>query len=94
MKNKFIIMNSEDNCATTLTDVPKDEELQINGGKIIKLNQDISMGHKFALRDINKGELIRKYGEIIGIATEDVKPGDWIHTHNIKSHYLEMVGNE
>ena len=94
MKNKFIIMHSEDNCATTLTDVSKDENLQINGGKIIKLNQDIPMGHKFALMDINKGELVRKYGEIIGIATEDIKLGDWIHIHNIKSHYLEMVGNE
>lgn len=94
MKNKFIIMNPEDNCATAITDISKDENLQISEGKIIKLNHDIPMGHKFALRDIKKGELVRKYGEKIGIVTENIKSGDWIHTHNIKSHYLEMVGNE
>jgi altronate dehydratase len=47
------------------------------------------LGHKFALLNIKKGELIRKYGEIIGVATQDIKEGDWIHIHNIKSHYLE-----
>ena len=46
-------------------------------------------GHKFALSDIKKGELIFKYGEIIGIATKEIMKGDWIHTHNVKSAYLE-----
>ena len=87
-------MKPEDNCATSLTDIPKDEVIQINGNKTIKINHDIPMGHKFALKSINKGDLIKKYGQIIGVATEDIKVGDWIHTHNIKSHYLERVVNE
>jgi len=87
-------MKPEDNCATSLTDIPKDEVIQINGNKTIKINHDIPMGHKFALKNINKGDLIKKYGQIIGVATEDIKVGDWIHTHNIKSHYLERVVNE
>ena len=94
MKNKYIIMKPEDNCATSLTDIPKDEVIQINGNKTIKINHDIPMGHKFALKNINKGDIIKKYGQIIGVATEDIKVGDWIHTHNIKSHYLERVVNE
>jgi altronate dehydratase len=87
-------MKPEDNCATSLTDIPKDEVIQINGNKTIKINHDIPMGHKFALKNINKGDLIKKYGQIIGVAIEDIKVGDWIHTHNIKSHYLERVVNE
>lgn len=87
-------MKPEDNCATSLTDIPKDEVIQINGKKTIKINHDIPMGHKFALKNINKGDLIKKYGQIIGVAIEDIKVGDWIHTHNIKSHYLERVVNE
>lgn len=87
-------MKPEDNCATSLTDIPKDEVIQINGNKTIKINHDIPMGHKFALKSINKGDLIKKYGQIIGVAIEDIKVGDWIHTHNIKSHYLERVVNE
>jgi hypothetical protein len=88
---KFIIMHSDDNCATSLENISKDAEIEIDGELNIKINQNIPFGHKFALRNINKGELIKKYGQIIGIATEDIKIGDWIHTHNIKSHYLEMV---
>ena len=87
-------MKPEDNCATSLTDIPKDEVIQNNGNKTIKINHDIPMGHKFALKNINKGDLIKKYGQIIGVAIEDIKVGDWIHTHNIKSHYLERVVNE
>lgn len=49
----------------------------------------IPAGHKFALKDINKGEPVVKYGEIIGRATCDIKKGDWVHTHNVKSHLDE-----
>ena len=43
-------------------------------------------GHKIALNDIKKGENIIKYGYPIGHATEDIKKGDHIHTHNIKTN--------
>ena len=86
-------MSAEDNCATSLADIPKDEIIKIHEENI-KINHDIPMGHKFALNNINKGELIKKYGQIIGVATEKIKGGDWIHTHNIKSHYLGRIVNE
>jgi altronate dehydratase len=91
MKNmKFIIMHPEDNCATALLDLKENEELKLKSRKIL-LNTNIPLGHKFALVNISKGEPIKKYGEIIGIAIEDIKIGDWIHTHNIVSHYLKEV---
>ena len=86
-------MKPEDNCATSLTDIPKDDVIQISGNNI-KINHDIPMGHKFALKNLNTGDLIKKYGQIIGIATEDIKVGDWIHTYNVKSHYLERIAND
>ena len=43
-------------------------------------------GHKIALNDIKKGENIIKYGYPIGHATEDIKKGDHVHTHNIKTN--------
>jgi altronate hydrolase len=42
----------------------------------------IPPGHKVARRAIARGEPIRRYGQIIGFATEPVAPGDWVHTHN------------
>jgi len=86
-------MDVKDNCATALTDITKGSELLIKR-EIIILNQDVPVGHKFALKNIKIGEKIVKYGEIIGVATEDIKIGDWIHIHNIKSHYLEVSKNE
>lgn len=49
----------------------------------------IPTGHKFALCDIKLGEYIVKYGEIIGRATADIKKGEWVHSHNVKSHLDE-----
>ena len=83
-------MHTDDNCSTSLEEIPKDSEILIKDN-IIKINQDIPFGHKFALKNIKKREIVKKYGEIIGIATEDIRKGDWIHTHNIKSHYLERI---
>lgn len=47
---------------------------------------DLSNGHKYADRDIKKGENIIKYGYPIGHAVEDIKKGDHVHTHNIKTN--------
>ena len=55
----------------------------------LKGNDKIPAGHKFARVDIKKGEFVIKYGQVIGRAKEDIKAGDWVHTHNVKSHLDE-----
>ena len=51
-------------------------------------NVDINLadGHKYALRDIKAGEDIIKYGNPIGHATSDIKAGEHVHTHNVKTN--------
>jgi len=88
--DNFIIMNPNDNCVTALKDISKGSQIQIKESSII-INQNISLGHKIALEDIKKGDLVKKYGHSIGIVTEDIKKGDWIHTHNLTSQYLKEV---
>jgi altronate dehydratase len=83
-------MHPNDNCATSLVDLEENEEVELPNRKI-KIKQLIPLGHKFALESIKKGNNIIKYGEIIGITTGDIDVGDWIHIHNIKSHYLEVA---
>lgn len=46
---------------------------------------DVPYGHKIAVAPIAKGELIKKYGEEIGIATRDIKKGEYVHVHNLDS---------
>lgn len=42
----------------------------------------IPRGHKMAIAPIEKGEPVRKYGQVIGFAGEAIAPGQHIHTHN------------
>ena len=93
-QKSFIVMNPDDNCATALEDVSKDSQIQILDIPIT-INNNITLGHKIALVDIKKGDLVKKYGQVIGIATENISKGDWIHTHNLTSQYvMELLKNE
>ena len=47
--------------------------------------EDIPFGHKVALCDIRRGELIIKYGEEIGMASRDIAQGAYVHVHNLDS---------
>lgn len=62
-----------------------------NVGVCLDGNERIPAGHKYALQDIPTGEYVIKYGEIIGKATRDIQAGEWVHTHNVKSHLDENV---
>ncbi|MEJ5230520.1 UxaA family hydrolase [Pseudothermotoga sp. U03pept] len=81
-----IVFSEKDNVATAVKNLSKGEEIQLNLENRtlkVKLNHDIPFGHKFAVRDISKGSEIFKYGEPIGVATEDIKIGDYVHVHNV-----------
>lgn len=49
----------------------------------------VQTGHKRAIKDIAKGEAVIKYGYSIGNATEDIKAGDHVHSHNLKTGLKE-----
>lgn len=57
--------------------------MQIHKNDNVEVRED---GHKYALIDINKGENVIKYGSPIGHATENIKKGDHVHTHNVKTN--------
>ncbi len=57
-------------------------------GKTIAVADQIPTGHKLALVSIAGGGKVVKYGAPIGSATCDIHPGQYVHTHNLKSDYL------
>ncbi len=73
----YIIVNEKDNVATTLRDFKKGEKVAN-----IELLNDIASGHKFALKDIKKDEIIIKYAEAIASASCNISTGEWVHIHN------------
>ncbi len=80
----FRKISEHDNVAIALRVLQPETKLSIDGADIT-INNTIGFGHKFALSNIKRGELIIKYGETIGRATEDIKRGDHVHTHNLVS---------
>lgn len=49
----------------------------------VKVRQLIQPGHKFALNDVAEGDPVRRYGQIIGFATQPITAGDHVHSHNL-----------
>lgn len=83
-----LVLDPADNAATLLSDAGKGDRITLKGseGDIIS-DGVIETGHKIALSHIEKGKDIIKYGQRIGVATTDIKPGEWIHLHNMESVY-------
>ncbi len=48
-------------------------------------NQDIPIGHKVALQDLQPGATVVKYGQDIGKAVAAIAKGDHVHVHNLKT---------
>ena len=46
---------------------------------------DVPIGHKVALADIKSGDTVWKYGQDVGRAVADIKKGDYVHVHNMKT---------
>lgn len=92
MEKKKIALkvNDLDNVATIFANGVLDGtfvEIQDKAGnrESIKVIGNIPYGHKISLHEIHKGEEIIKYGEEIGIATRDIKKGEYVHVHNLDS---------
>jgi galactarate dehydratase len=43
----------------------------------------IGRGHKVAIKAIQAGQEVKKYGQVIGVATQDIAPGSHVHLHNL-----------
>jgi len=83
-----LIINGEDNVATAIRDIRAEEEVRVAVGtseKVVMVKEPIPYGHKFAVRDIDKGEHIIKYGEVMGRATRAIGSGYHAHIQNIES---------
>ena len=55
---------------------------------------DLATGHKIALCNIKKGTDIIKYGYPIGYATADIKDGESVHSHNMKTKLGDILSYE
>jgi len=89
LKREIYVLSPTDNVAVVLTELTKiGQELCFENtekGITVILKEEIPFGHKVAIKDIKRHDRVYKYGEDIGFATQDIKAGYWVHTHNIAS---------
>lgn len=78
-------LNKYDNVVVALHPIPKGETVS-EGDISVTVNMEIPQGHKIALVDLKKDENVIKYGAPIGHVIKDIKRGDWLHTHNVKTN--------
>ncbi|WP_099743284.1 UxaA family hydrolase [Acidovorax sp. 62] len=50
----------------------------------LRTRAQVPAGHKIAARRIAAGEQVKKYDTVIGVATRDLEPGDYVHSHNLQ----------
>lgn len=80
-----LVMHLDDTVATALEDLAAGRRFDLDDDATVEIVEDVPFGHKFALDDHDVGDEVRKYGQVIGRATEPTAAGAWIHTHNCES---------
>lgn len=86
MKPDHIILSPEDDVAISLADLPA-------GAAVagVTLLSAVPRGHKFARHALAEGAAVRRYGQIIGQASQPIAAGDHVHLQNLgmSLHALE-----
>ena len=84
---RLLRLAAVDNVAVAAATIEAGQSVTI-GGRPVVIADRVPIGHKLALVPIGPGELVLKYGAPIGSATAHIEPGQYVHTHNLKSDYL------
>jgi (2R)-sulfolactate sulfo-lyase subunit alpha len=87
---QFLVHEKGDNVGVATVDIKAGEAAQglfmdTQGSIEMKPLQDIPLGHKIALTDMAADGSVIKYGADIGLVVADIKAGEHVHTHNLKT---------
>ena len=79
-----VLLHAQDNICVATRNLEKGARVQA-GPHMLTLSESVAMGHKVATTAIGTGQPVRKYGQIIGLATGAIRPGEWVHSHNLEN---------
>jgi altronate hydrolase len=77
-------IHPDDNVAVAVGPLHEGTEVAVDGARVV-LAEDIPAGHKLTLVALSEGDAVRKYGFVIGEATQPVAAGTWVHSHNLRT---------
>jgi altronate hydrolase len=78
--SQTVVLDTADNVAVA-KDILRSGTLLVERG-MLEVKNDIPRFHKLALHDISAGEMVIKYRQIIGVASQAIKAGEHVHVHN------------
>jgi len=86
----FLVHDARDNVGVAVVDVEAGQTVagtSLDRGQSLQITarQAIPLGHKLALKDLKVGETVIKYGEDIGKVVADIRAGEHVHVHNLKT---------
>lgn len=86
----FLVHDKRDDVGVAVEDIPKGQRITgliLEGQTRIAVvaTMEIPLGHKVALRDFKPGDVVTKYGESIGVIVAEIRKGDHVHVHNLKT---------
>lgn len=90
--NKVLQIHAADNVGVALATLYTGDTITV-GNTQIRVIDRVHYGHKVSLRPIRCGTDVVKYGVPIGEATADIAPGSHVHSHNLKSKYLDQFSS-
>src|SRR5688572_31542478 len=82
LTERAILLRPDDDVAIAKKELPTGAVLE-DGAARIEVRADIGPGHKVARHAVRRGEPVRRYGQVIGFATQDIAVGDHVHSHNL-----------
>ena len=80
--NRILVLRSGDNVGVALDGLARADQAEASGTVVTALGP-VPSGHKVAIRDIPAGAAVRKYGQLIGRASGDIRVGEHVHVHNL-----------
>lgn len=88
-KPQFLLHADDDNVAVAVADLKPGKVtgacIKSRNTYTFDLHHEVPLGHKFALKDLKNGDAVIKYGIEVGEMTADVKSGEYVHIHNLRS---------
>ncbi len=78
-----LVLTAGDDVAVAIESLDSGQIVQLSDGRSVTAVDDVIRGHKLAITPREPGELVRKYGQPIGVATASIRVGDHVHTQNL-----------
>jgi len=87
---QFLVHDARDNVGVAVGDIDAGQAVAgttLEGNQTVQVTarEPIPLGHKIALKDLKPGDTVIKYGEDIGKVVANIRIGDHVHVHNLKT---------